>query len=247
VDPVRDLTNLDTELVLADLGPLEKRMERIESDMKKGLDKRKLGEEKELLTRLCDGLIVGRAIREMELDPAARRDLRGYALLTAKPMILAANVGESEPAGGTTDAALRASADARGLAYLPVSAKIESEIALMDDEQATEFLADYGLPTSSRDRVIRTAFETLSLLSFFTFGEDECKAWTLPRGSNAVEAAGKIHSDIARGFIRAEVVPFDVFQALGSWNAAKDAGKHRLEGRDYEIQDGDCVIFRFSV
>jgi hypothetical protein len=247
VDPVRDAANLDTELVLADLGPLEKRMERIESDLRKGLDKRKLGEEKELLSRICDTLVGGRAVREMELDAKALRDLRGYALLTAKPMILVGNVGEEEPTGGTSDAALRARAAEHGLPYLAASARIESEIAAMDDAHAHEFLSHYGLEASSRDRVIRAAFETLSLLSFFTFGEDECKAWTLPRRSSAVEAAGKIHSDIARGFIRAEVVSYDVFRDLGSWNAAKDAGKHRLEGREYEVQDGDCMIFRFSV
>ena len=247
VNPVRDVGNLETELLLADLGPLEKRLERIESDMKKGLDKRKLGEEKELLTRLTEGLVEGTAIRSLDLDANARRDLRGYALLTAKPMILVGNVGEDEAAGGASDAALRAHAETAGLGYLAVSAKLESEIAAMSDEEAAEFLKDYGLTASSRDRIIRTAFETLSLMSFFTFGEDECKAWTLPRHSNAVEAAGKIHSDIARGFIRAEIVPFETFRELGSWNAAKDAGKHRLEGRDYEMQDGDCVIFRFSV
>ncbi len=247
VDPVRDVGNLETELLLADLGPLEKRLERIESDLKKGLDKRKLGEEKELLLRLTAALAEGTPARAVELDPQQRRDLRGYALLTGKPMILVGNVGEDEPAGGAADAALRAHAGAAGLPYLAVAAKLESEIAAMNDEEAAAFLKDYGLADSSRDRVIRAAFDTLSLQSFFTFGEDECKAWTLPRGSNAVDAAGKIHSDIARGFIRAEVVSFDVFRELGSWNQAKDAGKHRLEGRDYVMQDGDCVIFRFSV
>ena len=117
----------------------------------------------------------------------------------------------------------------------------------MDDDEAAAFLDDLGIAEPSRDRVIRAAFDALSLISFFTFGEDECKAWTLTRHSDAVEAAGKIHSDIARGFIRAEIVPFDVFRDGGSWNAAKETGKHRLEGKEYVVKDGDCVIFRFNV
>ncbi|MFN8178746.1 MAG: redox-regulated ATPase YchF [bacterium] len=247
VDPVRDVTSLDTELLLADLVPLEKRLERIDSDLKKGFDPRKLGAEKELLGHVRDALMEGRAARLLDLDAAALRELRGYAFLTMKPVIIVGNVGEAEPSGGASDAKLRAYAESSGMSYLAVSAKIESEIAAMDDAHAHEFLSHYGLTDSSRDRVIRAAYEALALLSFFTFGEDECKAWMLPRRSSAVEAAGKIHSDIARGFIRAEVVSFDVFKDVGSWNAAKDVGKHRLEGRDYEVQDGDCVIFRFSV
>jgi GTP-binding protein YchF len=247
VDPIRDVTNLDTELLLADLGPIEKRLERIEADRKKGLDPRKLQEERELLERVRDALVEGRSVRALDLDLKARHALRGYALLTLKPVIVVGNLGEEEPAGGASDAALRDYAESASLPYLAVSAKIESEIAAMDDAHAHEFLAHYGLEASSRDRVIRAAYEALSLMSFFTFGEDECKAWMLPRRSTAVDAAAKIHSDLARGFIRAEVVAFDVFRGLGSWNAAKDAGKHRLEGKDYEVQDGDCMIFRFSV
>jgi GTP-binding protein YchF len=247
LDPVRDLTNLETELLLADLGPVETRLARVEADLQKGLDPRKLAEEQRLLTRVRDALLEGKAARSIDLDARSRHALRGYALLTLKPLIVVGNVGEEEPAGGASDAALRDYATAAKLPYLAVSAKIESEIAAMDDVHAHEFLAHYGLQDSSRDRVIRAAYEALSLLSFFTFGEDECKAWMLPRRSTATDAAAKIHSDIARGFIRAEVVPFDVFRQVGSWNAAKGAGKHRLEGRDYEVQDGDCVIFRFSV
>lgn len=247
IDPVRDVTNLDTELLVADLGPIEKRLERIEVDRKKGLDPRKLGEEKELLERVRDALAEGNAARTLDLDAKSLQLLRGFALLTLKPVIIVGNLGEEEPAGGASDAALRQYAATAKLPYLAASAKIESELAAMDDAAAREFLADYGLQSSSRDRVIRAAYEALSLMSFFTFGEDECKAWTLPRRSLALDAAAKIHSDIARGFIRAEIVAFDVLKNVGSWNAAKDAGKHRLEGKDYEMQDGDCVIFRFSV
>jgi GTP-binding protein YchF len=247
VDARRDADELETELVLADLAVVEKRLERIESDMGKGLDKRRLGEEKELLIRVQDALSEGKGARALGLTGEEVHSLRGYALLTLKPQIVGANTGEDEPAGGESDATIRAWAEEKGLPYLAVSAQIESEIAAMDDDEAEAFLEDLGIEAPSRDRVIRAAFEALDLQSFFTFGEDECKAWMLPRGAAAVEAAGKIHSDIARGFIRAEVVPFDTFRELGSWNAAKESGRHRLEGKEYVMQDGDCVIFRFNV
>ncbi|GJM45477.1 MAG: ribosome-binding ATPase YchF [Gemmatimonadota bacterium] len=247
VDPVRDAGNLETELIFADLMVVEKRLERIQSDLKKGLDKRALGAEQELLLRVQAALEEGMPVRRLGLNDEEAHALRGYALLTLKPMILIGNVGEDEPLGGTGDAKLRAWAEEAGMGYLPVAAQIEAEIAQMSDEEARAFLEDLGLTEPSRDRVIRAAFDTLSLISFFTFGEDECKAWTLTRNSDAVEAASKIHSDIARGFIRAEIVAFDVFEAGGSWNAAKESGKHRLEGKEYVVQDGDCVIFRFNV
>jgi ribosome-binding ATPase YchF (GTP1/OBG family) len=194
----------------------------------------------------------GRPIRSvpMSIDPAK---VRGYAFLTQKPQILVGNVGEKDAgraagdAGSPGEAALRAHAAASGTPYLAVACQIEAEIAQMSDEDARAFLDDLGIGDPSRDRVIRTAFDVLSLISFFTFGEDECKAWTLGRGSSAVDAAGKIHSDIARGFIRAEIVSYDDFRAAGSWAGARDTGKFRLEGREYVMQDGDCVVFRFNV
>ena len=247
VDPVRDTDNLATELILADLEVIEKRLKRVESDLGKGLDKRALGEERDLLERAKTALEEGTPLRRLALDPDEAHRLKGYAFLSLKPTILVGNVGDDEPSGGSADAPLREYAAASGLAYLPVAARIESEIAQMEGDDARAFLDDLGLAEPSRDRVIRAAFDLLSLLSFFTFGEDECKAWTLAKGSDAVEAAGKIHSDIARGFIRAEVVAFDTFRETGSWNAAKEAGRHRLEGKEYVMLDGDCVVFRFNV
>jgi GTP-binding protein YchF len=247
VDPRRDASDLDAELVLADLAVVEKRLERVVSDLGKGLEPGKRGPEKALLERVRSGLEEGMPARAIELSADERRALRGYALLTLKPMILVGNLGEEDLRGGDADAALREHARASGLAYVPVSAKIEAEIAQMDDEHAAAFLADLGVDRPSRDRVIRAAFDVLSLISFLTFGEDECRAWTVARDADAVEAAGKIHSDLAKGFIRAEVVAFDAFRTAGTWAGAKEAGKHRLEGRDYRIQDGDCVIFRFNV
>ncbi len=254
VDPVRDASNLEMELLLADLGVLEKRLERIESDLKKGLSKGPLTEEKALLIPLKAALEAGQPIRAAKLSESDENKLRGYAFLTQKPQILVGNVGEKDAAstagaaGGTAaDAALRAHAEGAGLPYLSVACQIESEIAQMSDDEARAFLEDLGVQEPSRDRVIRAAFDVLALMQFFTFGEDECRAWTLRRGSRAVDAAGKIHSDIARGVIRAEVVSFDHFRAAGSWAGAREAGNFRLEGRDYVMQDGDCVVFRFNV
>jgi GTP-binding protein YchF len=247
IDPVRDTDELATELILADLGVIEKRLERIESDLGKGLDKRALGEEKETLERAKAALEEGTALRRLDLDPGEMRRLRGYAFLSLKPTILVGNIGDDDAAGGDADAGLREHATASGLTYLPVAARIESEIAQMDPDDAREFLDDLGIAEPSRDRVIRAAFDLLSLISFFTFGEDECKAWTVTKGSDAVEAAGKIHTDLARGFIRAEVVDWNTFHEAGSWSGAKDAGRHRLEGKDYVVKDGDCIIIRFNV
>ena len=247
VDPARDAGNLETELVLADLGVVEKRLERVVSDLGKGVDKVALGEEKAILDKVREGLEGGTTARALGLEPDEVDRLKGYALLTLKPMIIVGNVSEGEAAGGDSDTPLRALAESGGCPYLAVSAQIEAEIAQMDPEEAAAFLEDLGIEEPSRDRVIRAAFDLLSLITFFTFGEDECKAWTLSRDADAVTAAGKIHSDIARGFIRAEIVPFDTFREIGSWNGSKEAGKHRLEGKEYSMKDGDCVIFRFNV
>jgi hypothetical protein len=247
VDAVRDAQDLDAEFLLADLAVAENRLKRLESDRSKGLSTPELAEEEAVLGRVRDGLEEGTAIRCLGLDRREMLRLKGFAFLSAKPQILVGNVGEEEPGGGSADAGLRQLASETGREYLAVSAQIESEIARMDEEEAGAFLEDLGIAEASRGRVIRTCFDLLSLISFFTFGEDECKAWTLPKGSSAVEAAGKIHSDISRGFIRAEIEPFEEFKAAGTWAAAKDAGKFRLEGRDYVMRDGDCVVFRFNV
>ena len=247
IDPVRDASNLETELLLADLEITEKRLERIETDLKKGVSKAPLTEEKNLLLPMKAALEEGRSIRTLSLSEAEQNRIRGYAFLTQKPEILIGNRGENDTEDGPKEQALRAYAKEAGLPFLSVAGQIESEIAQMSEEDAAAFLADLGIQEASRDRVIRAAFDVLSLISFFTFGEDECKAWTLKKGSNAVEAAGKIHSDIARGFIRAEIVSFDHFRSAGTWALARDAGHYRLEGRDYVMQDGDCVIFRFNV
>jgi GTP-binding protein YchF len=247
VDPVRDADNLETELMLADLAVVEKRLIRVESDLKKGVDKKNLEPEKDVLLRVKAGLEEGRAARTLGLTDQDEERIKGFALLTLKPKIVFGNVSEDEAAGGDSDATLRALAQEQGVPYVAASARIEAEIAQMEPEDATEFLAELGITESSRDRVVRAAFDALTLITFLTFGEDECRAWTVARDATAVVAAGKIHSDISRGFIRAEIVAFDTFRSTGSWTAAKEAGQHRLEGKEYLMKDGDCVIYRFNV
>jgi GTP-binding protein YchF len=247
VDPVRDASDLEAELILSDLQVVEKRLARIEMDLKKGVSRAPLTEEKGLLEPLKSALEEGRPVRSISLSDGEESRLRGYSLLSQKPQILVGNRGENEEEKSAAGTALAAFAKEARLPYLSVAGRIESEIAQMSDEDAAAFLADLGISEPSRDRVIRAAFDVLSLISFFTFGEDECKAWTVRKGSNAVEAAAKIHSDIARGFIRAEVVSFDHFRAAGTWAGTRESGHFRLEGREYVMQDGDCVIFRFNV
>jgi GTP-binding protein YchF len=247
VDPVRDMNDLEAELIVADLGVVEKRLARIESDLGKGVDREALGEERGMLEPLQSALEDGKPLRGLGIDPDVQHKLRGYAFLTLKPVILVANVAEEEADGAESAAALSRLAEKMGLAHLAISAKIEAEIDQMDDEEAAVFRKELGLGEGSRERVIRAAFGVLSLISFFTFAGDECRMWTIPRGSHAVEAAGKIHTDMARGFIRAEVVAYDHLRAAGSWAAARETGHYRLEGKDYVMQDGDCVMFRFNV
>jgi GTP-binding protein YchF len=247
VDPVRDADNLETELILADLGIVEKRLHRVESDLGKGVDKKTLEPERDVLVKVKAALEDGKTARTLGLTDQEEHRLRGLALLTLKPKILLGNVGEDEAAAGDSDAKLRARAEADGIPYLRTSAKIEAELAEMDDEDAAAFLSDLGIERPSRDLVVKAAFDALRQITFLTFGEDECRAWTVSRDADAVEAAGKIHSDIARGFIRAEIVAFDELHGAGSWAAAKEHGKHRLEGKEYRMKDGDCVIFRFNV
>ena len=207
--------------------------------------------EQKLMERLKEALEADTPLREIvdDLDEEDRKTLRGFGLLTIKPMLILVNLGESQlgDAGDALIAKLREQFATPGVAVDGLAGKIEMEIGQLDPDDAVVFMEGLGIAESSRARVIRAAFDALSLISFFTFGDDECKAWTLPKGSDAVEAAGKIHSDIARGFIRAEVVDFVTFRELGSWSAAKDAGRHRLEGKEYVMKDGDCVIFRFNV
>jgi GTP-binding protein YchF len=240
VDPRRDLEMMDLELTLADLGVVEKRIERLEADQKKG----KKGELQDLpiLVRARDALSEGRPLREA-LSPEEREALRGYALLTAKPMLVVLNVSDNAPESGPS----LALPEKPGLAVARVSARIESEIAELPPAEGKAFREELGHAEGAVERVVCAAFDLMGVITFYTAGETESRAWVVPRKTRAVKAAGTIHSDIERGFIRAEVVQYDVLAREGSWNACRDKGLLRLEGKDYPIAEADVVYFRFNV
>ena len=238
VDPAADAETIETELLYSDLEQAERRLERV-SKQAKSLDKPAMAEER-WLRELIGGLQEGRPAREFPPPADAPDALRNLQPLTAKPVLYVANVGEDatlEPPPELT---------ARGKA-LAVSARIESELAELDDEEAAAMRADLGVTESGLDRIIKGAFELLELISFFTAGEaKEARAHAIPAGTTAWQAAGKIHSDIQRGFVRAEVVPWDVLVEAGGYAGARDRGALRLEGRDYVMTDGDVITIKFT-
>jgi GTP-binding protein YchF len=251
VDPARDAQAMEDELILADLGVVERRLERVGKDLKKGRSP-ELETERDLLLRCQAALENAQPLRALGLSGDESRQLRGFQLLSAKPLLVVINLDEAdvEAAASVEGAAERTGltaflSRARTLA-VPVCAKIELEIAALEPQDAEAFLKDLGLAESGLDRVIRASYELLGYMSFFTVGEDECRAWSIPRQTIAQEAAGEIHSDIARGFIRAEVVAYDAFMARGSMHAAREHGELRLEGKEYAVQDGDIINFRFA-
>ena len=238
-DALGEITGLATETILADLEIIESRMKKIAKDP---AGKTELP----LLERLKDALESERAIRELDLTPEERKAIAGYTFLTQKPLLLVLNVGE-EDVSKPPDEAIAAAARERGLGLVVLSGAIEMDIAQMEEAEQNEFLASLGLTEPAKNRFIRGAYELLDLISMLTAGPDECRAWPVPRGTPAPRAAGKIHSDIERGFIRAEVVSWQDLVALGSEAKCRDAGKLRVEGKTYVIQDGDVVNFRFNV
>ena len=247
VDPRRDVDILDGELLLSDLIIVERRIERLQAQLKKGSDRLvKAQQEAELalILRLHETLDAGAPLRDLDLLPEEAKSLRNYGLLTLKPVLVVLNVGE-DPA----DAAMLALADYRHrhTTVAALQGKVEMEIAQMPPDEAAEFLAEFGIAEPGLNRVIRLSYSLLGLHSFFTVGEDEVRAWTLPLGATAVEAAGVIHSDLARGFIRAEVIGYEALVAAGGLVAARQKGTVRLEGKDYLVRDGDIVHVRFNV
>ena len=251
IEPARDAQAMEDELILADLGVVERRLERLDKDLKKNKSA-DLEKERELLLRCKEALENGQPLRSLGLAGDDLRRLRGFQLLSAKPLLVVINLDEADVG---TAATVDAAAAAAGLtaflsrantAAVPVCAKIELEIAALESDDAQAFLADLGLQESGLDRVIRATYELLGYISFFTVGEDECRAWSIPRHTIAQEAAGEIHSDIARGFIRAEVVAYDAFIARGSMAACKEHGELRLEGKEYIVKDGDIINFRHA-
>ncbi len=252
VDPARDAQAMEDELILADLGVVERRMERLDKDAKKSKSP-DLEKERDLLARCRDALESGTPLRALNLAGEDLKRLRGFQLLSAKPLLVVINLDEADVpgVGGSVEkAAARTSLTAflsrAGTLAVPVCAKIELEIAQLDPSDAAAFLSDLGLEQSGLDRVIRATYDLLGYMSFFTVGEDECRAWSIPRGTIAHVAAGEIHSDIQRGFIRAEVVAYERLIARGSLSACRDHGEMRLEGKEYVVADGDIINFRHA-
>jgi ribosome-binding ATPase YchF (GTP1/OBG family) len=240
---------MEDELILADLAVVEKRLERLAKDLKKSRTA-DLEREQDILLRCKPHLENGSPLRVLELGGDDRRRLRGFQFLSAKPLLLALNVDEGDLSGGLDRllerdglAEMAAGPHTRAVA---LCAKIELEIAQLEAADAAAFLADLGLSASGLDRVIRASYELLGYISFFTVGEDECRAWSIPRGTAAQAAAGEIHTDLSRGFIRAEVVAYDRLVARGSMAACRDHGEVRLEGKEYVVLDGDIVNVRFA-
>jgi ribosome-binding ATPase len=245
VDPARDVEIIETELVLADLDTVERRVERSKRASKSG--DRDLVREAEQAAALRDHLAEGSPARTYagELDPALAREL---SLLTAKPVLYAANVAEDElPDGNEHVDLVTKIAEKQGAEVVVISAQVEAELAELDAEERSEYLDSLGLERSGLERLIERAYELLGLLTFFTAGPTEARAWTVRAGSRAPRAAREIHSDMERGFIRAEVISFEDYDQLGSEAAARDAGRLRVEGKDYVVADGDVVHFRFNV
>ena len=248
VDPARDARTMEDELILADLGVAERRLERLVRDLKK-LRTAELEQEHAVLLRCREALEQGLPLRALGLSGEDARRLRGFQFLSAKPLLIVINVDEADVAEmhrAVEMSGLEAIAAAASTRAVAVCAKIELEIAQLAPEDARAFLVDLGLAESGLDRVIRAAYDLLGYISYFTVGEDECRAWSIPRGSSAVLAAAEIHSDISRGFIRAEVARYEALLARGSLAACRDHAELRLEGKEYIVQDGDVVNFRFA-
>ena len=248
IDPLRDIDIINTELCLADIDTVEKRIDKAQRLLKSG-DK-KIPAEIELLKQVRAGLSDGVPARRQRLEPEAQAVVRDMNLLTLKPIMYAANVSEAEAADAAGNAAveaIRRYSREEGSAVVVISAKIEAEIAELPAAEAADFLAELGLPESGLNKLIKAAYKLLGLMHFFTAGEPEVRAWTIRVGTKAPQAAGKIHTDIERGFIRAEIVSFDDLMNCGSQAHAREKGLVRLEGKEYEMRDGDVVYFRFNV
>ncbi|HUO60305.1 MAG TPA: redox-regulated ATPase YchF [Candidatus Acidoferrales bacterium] len=250
IDPLRDIKNVEFDLMVSDLGQVEARLER----MKKDLVKRKtpeLEKENELLQRAKAHLETERPLREMEMSREEKKIVRGFMFLSEKPMLYVLNISESTTLGKDLEEAISKYniaevASKPNTGATAICGKVEAELADMSDEDAAEFLGSYGLTESGLSRLIRKSYELLGLISFFTVGEDECRAWTIEKNTRAQNAAGAIHTDLEKHFIRAETIHWDTLLELGSEAAARQAGKLRLEGKDYIVQDGDILHIRHS-
>src|SRR6266513_1597522 len=250
IDPLRDIKNVEFDLMISDLGQIEKRLERVEKDLKK-MRSADLEKEFDLLKRAQSHLESEHPLREMEMTPEDKKRLRGFMFLSEKPILYVLNISESVELGRDLTEAiskykLTEVASRPNAAAAAICGKVEAELSEMSDVDAAEFLASYGLKESGLARLIRATYGLLGLISFFTTGEDECRAWTIPIHTRAVEAAGAIHSDLEKHFIRAETIRWDQLLEAGSEANARAKGTLRLEGKDYIVQDGDVMHIRHS-
>ncbi len=247
-DPMRDIDIIDLELIMADVEMVERRIDKAQKAAKSG-DKKFL-RETDVFKGLLSWLNDGNPARSYDCDPDDQALIETSDLLTLKPVIYAANLDEDGFSGYKDNPyyqKITRRASAENAQVIPVCAKLEAEIAELEGDERAMFLQDLGVEESGLDRLINASYDILGLISYLTSGEDECRAWTITKGTKAPQAAGKIHSDFERGFIRAEVISFDALMAAGTMAAARDKGLIRSEGKDYVVQDGDIILFRFNV
>ena len=248
VDPLRDVDTINVELILSDIEIMERRLNNSRKALK---GDKSVATEIAVYEKVMEALQEGKSARTVELTPDELAYFHDTPLLTMKPVIYVANVSEDEASGDVSGnegfARLKAFADEEHAEVIPICAQIEAEIAQLDDEDKAVFLDDLGITESGLDRLIRASYALLGLISYLTAGPKEVRAWTITKGTKAPQAAGKIHSDFERGFIRAEVIAFDELMKHGSMTAAKEAGVVRSEGKEYVMHDGDIVLFRFNV
>ncbi|MDY3119234.1 MAG: redox-regulated ATPase YchF [Peptoniphilus sp.] len=245
IDPIRDIETINLELIFSDLELLEKRLERVNKQMK---GDKSLQGEKDLIEKIIATLEAEKPARSLEYSEEDVKLLSSFSLLTMKPVIYAANVGEDDVAEGNDYVErVKAFADKSGDETILISAAIEEEISALDDESKGEFLEALGLKDSGLDRLVKASYTLLGLISFLTTGEMESRAWTVKKGAKAPEAAGKIHTDMERGFIKADIISYDKLVEAGSVAQAREKGWIRSEGKDYTMEDGDVVNFKFNV
>ncbi len=248
IDPISDIETISLELVFADIETISKRMDRVGKMTKSG-DKKAIAE-MELLRRIKEHLDNGNPVRTMELTDDEREMIKDAFFLTDKKVIYVANVSEEQISSIDTDPyvqKVKEYAKAEGAEVIALCAKLEEELSELDDEDKEMLMQDYGIDESGLDKLIKASYSLLGLISFLTAGKQECRAWTIKKGTKAPQAAGKIHSDFERGFIKAEVVSYDDLIKYGSMNATKEKGLVRLEGKEYVVKDGDIILFRFNV
>lgn len=249
VDPLRDVETINFELIFADIETVDKRIERTKKLMKGG-DK-KFASELELFEKIKEALEKGKQASSVDFSSEELEIMKEVSLLTMKPVIFAANVSEADLSSGYEKneyyLKLAKYASEQNCEVMPISAQIEEEIAQLDDEEKLAFLDDLGIKESGLDRLVRASYTLLGLISYLTAGQQEVRAWTITKGTKAPQAAGKIHTDFERGFIRAEVVSFDDLIECGNINSAKEKGLVRSEGKEYTVKDGDIILFRFNV